>query len=69
MRDHPDHSLPIMGGMFGVKVDQRRSLLHVLTRAMIWMGTKEQYGEDQNLLKILYWPRVKFDAVIHYNFI
>jgi hypothetical protein len=65
MRDHPDHSLPIMGGMFGVKVGQRRSLVHVLTRAMIWMGTKEQYGEDQSLLEKLYWPRVKLDAVIH----
>ena len=53
--------------MFGVKVNQRRSLVQVLTRAMIWMGTKEQYGEDQNLLKILYWPRVKLDAVIHFN--
>jgi hypothetical protein len=53
--------------MFGVKVNQRRSLVQVLTRAMIWMGTKEQYGEDQSLLKILYWPRVKLDAVIHFK--
>jgi hypothetical protein len=51
--------------MFGVKVDQRRSLVEVLIRVMIWMGTKEQYGEDQKLLEKLYWPRVKLDAVIH----
>ena len=54
--------------MFGVKVNQRRKLLEVLTRAMIWMGTKEKYGEDQSLLGKLYWPRVKLDAVIQFIF-
>ena len=34
---------------------------------MIWMGTKEHYGEDQKLLEKLYWPRVKLDAVIHFQ--
>ena len=46
---------------------QRRSLVQVLIRAMIWMGTKEHYGEDQKLLEKLYWPRVKLDAVIHFQ--
>jgi hypothetical protein len=53
--------------MFGIKVNQRRSLVEVLTRAMIWMGTKEKYGEDQSVLEKLYWPRVKLDAVIYFK--
>ena len=50
-------------GMFGAKVFQRRDLLQVLTRAMVWMGTGEGYGLDQELLARLFWPRVKDDAV------
>ena len=49
--------------MFGAKVDQRRSIIHVLMKALIMLGNKVGYGHDQDLLGKVFWPIVKDDAV------
>nr|CAH0110641.1 unnamed protein product [Daphnia galeata] len=64
MRDHPYHCIPILGGMWGVKVSQARSILGRDSFTKIF-STKHshKYNYDQFLLKTHIWPMAKTNMV------
>lgn len=65
MRDHPYHSYPIQGGMFGMKKNPKIISLCYL------INNFKQYGDrtyDQDFLKNSIYPIVKNDAFIHSSF-
>lgn len=63
MSDHPYHSVPIMGGMFGVKKPAFEDLYE---RALSWKEhTKSEWQQDQNFLKDMIWPTIGGDYVRH----
>ena len=69
MRDHQYHTIPVMGGMFGMK----RGVLGETTMTSIVQRALEKYpnripgccADDQNFLTALVWPIVKSDALDH----
>lgn len=60
MRDHPLHAAPIMGGMWGAKVD----FLRPIVNKDDFMRYGESKGLDQEYLALLY-PKVVNSALIH----
>ena len=68
MRDHPQHSTQVMGGMWGV---QNRKFAHI--RALIrayYAGEMKDYGYgiDQNWLKEMWAPYIQHDCIVHDEF-
>jgi hypothetical protein len=56
MRDHPAHSIEILGGMWGARKPILGDMLHLIrayTKGNFWQV-------DQNFLKEIVWPRVKY---------
>ena len=65
MRDHPYHSHPIQGGMFGTKKNPNIPSICKL------IDNFRQYGiriYDQDFLKDLIYPIIKNDSLIHASF-
>ena len=60
MRDHPNHVRPIMGGMFGIRVGSTS-----IKRAMGLWDHSNLYGDDEDMLESLIWPKLENDAIIH----
>lgn len=60
MRDHPLHAAPIMGGMWGAKVD----FLRPLVNKSDFMRYTDSKGLDQEYLAMLY-PKVVSRSLIH----
>jgi protein O-GlcNAc transferase len=59
MRDHFEHNIPILGGMFGIKHWPRfKALYDSWTRF-------DAKGDDQHLLTELVWPELREDALAH----
>ena len=60
MRDHKNHTEPIMGGMWGVKLSpyirkrMRKSFVDIFD-AKLFFADKNQWSPDQNLLKKYIW--------------
>ena len=61
MRDHPSHSWPMLGGMWGARMEGEREMLGGLTRrllgevvARVWV-----YLADQTQLQRVVWPAVQ----------
>ncbi len=62
MRDHPDHRVPILGGMWGV----RGSLTGLRAAIAEYVaGRSVGRGEDQRFLETWVYPRVAVDALAH----
>jgi hypothetical protein len=61
MRDHPDHTEPIMGGMFGVLP----SALPDFHDTLLAYGPDNSYGCDQRFLRKLIYLRLIDDALVH----
>lgn len=53
--------------MFGVKTNVKRGLIQQLTKNMISMGNDQIRITDQALLKKIFWPTVKDDAVLKFD--
>lgn len=66
MHDHPHHSVPILGGMWGIK----KGLFSELGRhAIEWAGVNEsRWQVDQDFLTNIVWPIVKNDTLNHDEF-
>ena len=68
MRDHPSHSWPMMGGMWGARLEGgSRGLLEGLVRRVLgqplsWVWL---YLADQRQLQWVVWPRVQHLALVH----
>lgn len=64
MRDHPAHSIRILGGMWGVKAPLLRDMTQLINNF-----TKGDYWQvDQQFLRKVVYPRVKRVALIHDEF-
>jgi hypothetical protein len=59
MRDHYEHIVPILGGMWGLRYWPK--FLHHLDG---WI-TRNNLGDDQEFLKSKIWPELKEDCVAH----
>ena len=66
MHCHFHHSVPILGGMFGIK----KGLFSEMSRhAMEWAQSHEaRWQVDQDFLKDVVWPIVKNDTMNHADF-
>lgn len=64
MRDHPSHTVKIMGGMWGV----RKPLLGNITDLIDDYNKGNHWQVDQEFLESVIWPIVKNSAFIHDSF-
>ena len=64
IRDHPNHGIPILGGMWGTKkgiIDNIDKLINKFTKGDFWQV-------DQNFLTKYIYPIVKDDSLVHDEF-
>jgi hypothetical protein len=70
MRDHPYHSVPILGGMWGCRNGIMRKIdLSSLIKS--WCSNRRQsyaYGIDQDFLKEIVYPMIKNQSFEHSEF-
>jgi hypothetical protein len=68
MRDHPYHNFPILGGMWGVKNNNKINLKELLD-TFITNKANNQYGTDYNFLGNILYPLIKNnDCIVHDEF-
>jgi protein O-GlcNAc transferase len=60
MRDHIEHNVPIMGGMFGC----RNNFIDIDTLLSKW-NVFDRKGSDQDFLANLVWPIVRKHSLVH----
>jgi protein O-GlcNAc transferase len=68
LRDHPHHTNPFMGGMGGARKGGIKSLQKLCNswRGSGIGGSREGiYGNDQEFLKRIVWPMVKYTTLSH----
>ena len=71
MRDHPQHDVAILGGMWGIKLtDETRLLIKQAFDRMFLtstnlLGSRTQPQHDQIVLKNYVWPVVKNRSMVH----
>lgn len=69
MRDHPQHVIPIMGGMFGMRrgVLKDQKMESIVAEALTQYPGKSSIpgccADDQNFLTNFLWPKVSGDAL------
>lgn len=63
IRDHPHHTNPIMGGMWGAVKGAIPNMRQLIDSS--WTGGKFGYDTDQQFLREKVWPMVKHDALQH----
>jgi len=61
IRDHPNHILPMMGGLWGC----RRGVLADMDKMIGAYGDFRSYGCDQKFLARHVYPRIRNDAFVH----
>jgi hypothetical protein len=61
MRDHPEHTAPILGGMWGI----RRGAATSIGELMDAFPKTDRWQTDQDFLAERVWPLVRADAVEH----
>ena len=65
MRDHPCHEQKIMGGMFGTKkIPKINNWLEIINNVV----QTSSYMYDQDFLRMVIYPHIKDNAVIHATF-
>jgi hypothetical protein len=67
IRDHPMHTVPILGGMFGVRNSAARMLGRLLAERGDQQGTA--YFGDQIFLGRKFYPLIKYQALVHTSFV
>ena len=70
MRDNPSHEIPMMAGMWGLKVAMNRSFANYIVETMRDPGISEnytfkKYGNDQTFLSNYVYKFIVADSVIH----
>ena len=67
MRDHPLHTVPILGGMFGMKIPKKNfpQMKRIFEDILNFVEDKWFKGLDQNALSALLWPEAQKDMVAH----
>ena len=64
MRDHPFHGTQILGGMWGC----RNGILRGITEWINNYNKGDFWQVDQNFLKEVVYPKVKYNAIVHDEF-
>ena len=75
MRDHPYHTVPILGGMWGSRNGLMRNL-NIRKLIEIWrtneincqISIKKSYGDDQDFLGQIVYPLIINNAIEHCDF-
>ena len=68
MHDHPHHSVPILGGMFGIKC-RNVFALDISNWAHEWfINHQERWQVDQDFLTQVVWPIVRNNTMNHDQF-
>ena len=68
MRDHPEHSVPMLGGMFGIKRGALNfKMAKLIQKALLEnpTGISGARGEDQSFLQKYLWPLAQHDCYTH----
>lgn len=69
MRDHPDHGVPMLGGMWGWKARGTRpdwdSVWKRLLRDPLARAPRSEWGHDQTLLRRYIWRWARKDCLSH----
>jgi hypothetical protein len=65
MRDHPWHTVPILGGMFGTR---KIPSIHCWKEKISNFKQTKDKGYDQDFLENYIYPIIKNDAIIHASF-
>jgi hypothetical protein len=64
MRDHPYHMKPILGGMWGIKYNEKYNIHNLLES----FSFQDHYGTDYDFLENLLYPIIKDDKIVHDEF-
>jgi hypothetical protein len=64
MRDHPNHLAPILGGMWGLRINERLPQLSFSKMLNFGNGI----GQDQEFLAKFIYPALKTDVFVHDSF-
>ena len=62
MRDHPNHVLPIMGGMWGMKIDDEGFNVR---QSIADYGPDPEFSGDQRWLESMVYPKVIDSCLVH----
>lgn len=65
IRDHPWHTLDIMGGLWGAKTEGLREMEELIAT---YVNYKKEYDDDQKFLSQYIYPIIKSDCLIHDEF-
>ena len=68
MRDHPDHFFPILGGMWGLKVDNKFSMIDKIKKYLIEKNISTNIGirwEDMWFLEKIIYRKYYFFKIVH----
>lgn len=63
MRDHPYHSVPILGGMWGAK---KHAIVDMAALMNVWIQ-EDRWQTDQEFLTTMVWPTHKHKVLAHDN--
>ena len=69
MRDHEKHCVPILGGLWGVKIHQNRTAIRQAAQRLFQFqltSSEMKKGVDQALLNKFIWPLAVHSLVIKY---
>lgn len=61
MRDHPEHTVPLLGGMWGCKHGAIPDMKELIDK---W-NKEDRWQTDQDFLKHVIWPKHYYRAIVH----
>jgi len=61
MRDHPEHSVPILGGMWGAKKHAIPDMMELIEK---W-NKEDRWQTDQEFLRHVIWPQYSHKVMVH----
>lgn len=61
MRDHPGHSLAVMGGMWGLRPNASLDMGNLLSE----YSPDHEFSGDQRFLRSVIYPRIRVGALVH----
>ncbi|CAF1471920.1 unnamed protein product, partial [Didymodactylos carnosus] len=71
MRDHPDHDVPMLAGMWGLRTDINSSFCQEFLNKILYGNLTLRYHghfADQSFLFKEIWPRIQNDLIVHDSF-
>jgi hypothetical protein len=71
MRDHPEHDVPMLGGLWGFRPSLNRNLSQYINEKLHDHKTITQYGNsrDQDFLGQIIWPLANSSILAHDSFL